>query len=133
MESINRQKSSTNFASTIRSEIRKSSLIINTICIRVNVEGTFFLWYVLRLMAKGYKTAKSQNSMFLWEVVGQTGGVGLSVEREKGRGSYQNWTIYLFIHLIYLFTFIYFIIYLKFTSLQRYSIHIYVKVARQIG
>ena len=39
--------------------------------------------------------------------------------------------IYLFIYLfIYVFILI---IYLKFTNLQKYSIHIYIKKARQIG
>ena len=43
--------------------------------------------------------------------------------------------IYFFIYLFYLFIylFIYLIIYLKFTNLQKYSIHIYIKKARQIG
>ena len=36
-----------------------------------------------------------------------------------------------FMFKIYLF--IYLIIYLKLTKLQKYSIHIYIKVARQIG
>ena len=64
--------------------------------------------------------------------MGQTGGVGLSVEREKGRAELPKLNN-LFIYLIYLFIFIYLIIYLKLTSLQKYSIHIYIKVARQIG
>ena len=42
--------------------------------------------------------------------------------------------VYLFIIYFYLFyLFIYLIIYLKFTNLQKYSIHIYIKKARQIG
>ena len=50
---LNRQKldneSSTNFAFNIRSETRKPSLIINTICIRGNlgnVQGTFFVVFI---------------------------------------------------------------------------------------
>ena len=62
----------------------------------------------------------------------QRGGIGLSSEREKGRGELPKLNN-LFIYLIYLFIFNYLTIYLKLTSLQKYSIHIYIKVARQIG
>ena len=41
--------------------------------------------------------------------------------------------VYLFIYFYLFYLFIYLIIYLKFTNLQKYSIHIYIKKARQIG
>ena len=64
--------------------------------------------------------------------VGQRGGVGLSFERGKGRGELRKLNN-LFIYVFNLFIFIYLIIYLNLTNLQKHSIHIYIKVARQIG
>ena len=43
----------------------KPSLIMNNICILVKS----FLWYLLGLIATGYKTIKSQNLLFLWGVM----------------------------------------------------------------
>ena len=46
---------------------------MNNICIPVKS----FLWYLLGLIAAGYKTVKSQNLLFLWgvmvKVVGEEG------------------------------------------------------------
>ena len=45
----------------VRSDIWKPSLIINTICVRVNlgnVQGTFFWWYLQGLITTSYISKK---------------------------------------------------------------------------
>ena len=57
--------------------MRKLYLIINSICIQVNlgnVRGTFFLWFLQGLITAGYKTIKLQNAVFMRD--GGEGGSG---------------------------------------------------------
>ena len=74
----------------IESKIRKPTLIINTICIWVNlgnVQGTFFCGILQELMTTGYKTIKPQNLFVRSE--GEDGGgdggvLNLSFELSRG-------------------------------------------------
>ena len=80
-------------------EIRKPSLIIDTICIWINLgdfQGIFFVVFSGVDDNRLYKTIKSQNLLFCKEWGKGGGGAGgdgvlnLSFERSRGEGGYQD-------------------------------------------
>ena len=80
-------------------EIRKASLIIDTICIWINLgdfQGIFFVVFSGVDDNRLYKTIKSQNLLFCKEwgkgggSAGGDGVLNLSFERSRGEGSYQD-------------------------------------------